>query len=156
MTSARVREIADFLGARGTRVDYSGSDASGRMVDAARERHPNLRFERGELPVPGPGTPRYDVLLCSGLFHVKLRSPDDEWWTHVCETLRRMFDSCRIGIAFNLMSDQVDFRSPDLFYAEPGRTLDFCRHELSRRVVLRHEYPLYEYTVYVYRADAQI
>ena len=61
---------------------------------------------------------------------------------------------CRSGIAFNLITDQVDFREPQLFYADPTETLDFCRRALSRHVVIRHDYPLYEYTTYVYRSAA--
>jgi hypothetical protein len=53
------------------------------------------------------------------------------------------------------MSDHVDFRSDDLFYSDAGETLDFCRRELGRFVTLRHDYPLYEYTVYVYRQGMQ-
>lgn len=147
--------LADFLCSKDVKADYSGSDASREMVEAARLRHPDLRFDCRELPDPTPETRRYDVLLCSGLFHVKLRNSEEQWWAFVRQTLRRMFGSCRIGIAFNLMSDQVDYRSPDLFYAKLGQTLDFCRHELSRRVALRHDYPLYEYTVYVYRDEAE-
>ena len=47
--------------------------------------------------------------------------------------------------------DRVDFRSPSLYYANPGEVVDFCCRELSRYVVLRHDYPLYEHTIYVYR-----
>jgi hypothetical protein len=38
-----------------------------------------------------------------------------------------------------------------LFYAKAADVLAFCRRELSRWMVLRHDYPLHEYTVYVYR-----
>ena len=65
--------------------------------------------------------------------------------------LRRMYESCRRGIAFNLMSDRVDFRNPDLYHSSPAETLDFCQRELSRSVRLRHDNPHYEYTVHVYR-----
>ena len=65
--------------------------------------------------------------------------------------LRRMYEVCRVAIAFNLMSDRVDWRSPPLYHAPAGEVLDFCRAELSPWVVLRHDYPLHEYSVYVYR-----
>ena len=48
--------------------------------------------------------------------------------------------------------DHVDYQSDDLYYANMGETLEFCQKMLSRYVVLRHDYPLYEYTVYVYRS----
>ena len=73
------------------------------------------------------------------------------WWRFVREALRRMYAMCRVAIAFNLMSDRVDWRAKDLFYAPRGAVLDFCRAELSPWVILRHDYPLHEYTVYVHR-----
>ena len=66
-------------------------------------------------------------------------------------TLRHMFAACDVGIAFNAITDVVDYRSDDLWYSNAGEMLRFCQTELSRHVTLRHDYPLYEYTVYVYR-----
>jgi hypothetical protein len=63
-----------------------------------------------------------------------------------------MYALCHEAIAFNCLSDQVDYRAPGLHYERPGDVLDFCRHALSRWVVVRHDYPLHEFTVYVYRA----
>ena len=145
--------LVDLLAERASGARYSGSDLSPAMVAAARERHPAASFQlRDALADPGE---QFDVVLCSGLFHVKLDRPEAEWRSFVELCLHSMFDSSRVGIAFNLMSTHVDFRSPDLFYADPAWTLEFCRDELSPWVVLRHDYPLYEYTTYVYRDAPQ-
>ena len=142
--------LHDFLRRKGIATDYTGSDASSRMLESARRLYPKARFEALDLRQGSPAE-RWDVVLCSGLFTVKLAHTDEAWWRFVRETLRRMFDMCRVAIAFNLMSDRVDWRTKDLYYASPGAVLDFCRAELSRWVILRHDYPLHEYTVYVYR-----
>jgi SAM-dependent methyltransferase len=143
--------LHDFLAARGVGARYTGSDLSSAMVATARALHPGVRFERRDLlgePLPAE---RWDVVLCSGVFTVKLESSDADWWVLVESMLHRMFALCRIGIAFNLMSDRVDWRSPALYYASPGAIVSFCRSELSPFVVLRDDYPLHEFTVYVYR-----
>jgi len=142
--------LLDFLRERGVRARYSGSDLSPAMVESARARHPGVDFERRDLLAEAPAR-RYDVVVCSGLFHVKLEHSPETWRHFVQEMLRRMFAMCRVGIAFNLMSDHVDFRAPNLYYAPVAETLDFCRQELSRFVSVRHDYPLHEYTTYVYR-----
>jgi SAM-dependent methyltransferase len=145
--------LYDYLRAHGIEADYTGLDASAEMVAAARARHPDVRFECGDLSAgTTDGDEAFDVVLCSGVFHVKLDAPEAEWETFVHGMLRAMYARCREGIGFNLMSDQVDYRSPDLFYADPARFLDFCRGELSRYVTLRHDYPLYEFTVHVHRS----
>lgn len=143
--------LYDYLGQCGIEAEYCGIDLSEAMVEAARRRHARVSFERRDVLLePMPGT--YDVVLCSGLFHVKLDNRERDWRDFVERMIRRMYEMCRVAIAFNLMTDQVDSRSPNLFYANPGEMLDFCRRELSRFAVVRHDYPLYEYTIYVYRA----
>ena len=150
---AGVGHLYDHLRARGIDADYTGLDASAEMVSAARARHPGVRFECGDLAGgTTDGDETWDVVLCSGVFHVKLDAPEAEWEAFVIGMLRAMYAHCREGIGFNLMSDQVDYRSADLFYANPARILDFCRDELSRYVTLRHDYPLYEFTVHVHRS----
>ncbi len=142
--------LLDYLVAREIDARYSGSDLSAEMVEAARKLHPEVPFHRrGALEAASDS--EYDVLLCSGLFHVKLDSDDSEWRGFVEAVIRRMYASCRVAIAFNLMSDHVDYRAPELYYANPGEILDFCRREVSRYATVRHDYPLYEFTTYVYR-----
>jgi len=142
--------LLDFLRARGIDARYSGSDLSAEMIAAARARHPGIPFERADL-LADELAPS-DVLVTSGLFHVKLAASDADWSAFVRDMVRRMYTLCRHAIAFNLMSDQVDFRVPELAYTSPAETLAFCQRELSRHVRLRHDYPLHEYTVHVLRA----
>jgi cyclopropane fatty-acyl-phospholipid synthase-like methyltransferase len=145
-----VGHLYDHLLRRGADVRYTGIDLSASMVEAARQRLPEVRFERRDL-LHWETPETWDAVLCSGLFHVKLDAPDDAWRAFIHEMLRRMYARCRAVVAFNLMSDQVDYRTPGLHYADPGEILDFCRRELSRHVVVRHDYPLYEFSVHVHR-----
>lgn len=145
--------LAEYLEASGRRAQYSGSDLSEAMVDAARARRPDLPFERRDI-LEGPAGVEHDVLLCSGLFHVKLEQPEETWRAFIEAMVRRMYAMCRVGVAFNLMSDRVDYRDPALYYASPSDMLAFCRRTLSAHVALRHDYPLHEYTVYVYKQPA--
>ena len=142
--------LYDFLKTRRIDVQYSGSDLSAEIVEAARRRHPGVRFEYRDL-LADPPMPVVDLLFCSGLFHVKLNYDESAWSGFVEQMVGRMFALCRVGIAFNLISHQVDYRADNLYYSDPRRMFDFCRARLSRYVTLRHDYPLHEYTVYVYR-----
>ena len=65
--------------------------------------------------------------------------------------LRRVWPRAREGLAFNVMSKHVDWERDDLFHLSTDLLLAFLKSELSRHVVIRHDYGLYEYTVYVYR-----
>jgi hypothetical protein len=69
--------------------------------------------------------------------------------------IRKMFSLARRGIAFNMMTSHVNFMAPNLYYKNPLEIIAFCASELSRRFRVDHAYPLYEYTVYVYRDHAR-
>jgi SAM-dependent methyltransferase len=142
--------LLDYLREADIAADYSGSDLSPAMVEAARRLHPGARFEQRDLLLEAP-EPSYDVVVCSGLFHASLGLPEDVWRRFAQEMVQRMWALSREAIAFNLMTDQVDRRAPALHYANPGAWLDFCRRALARHVALRHDYALHEYTLYVYR-----
>jgi hypothetical protein len=157
LTGRTIHEIAagaghllDYLGQEGIEARYSGSDRSRAMLEAARRAHPGVCFEQRDA-LDGLPSNTWDVVVCSGLFHVKLDAADADWKTFVESTVRSMFESCKVGISFNLISDRVDFRTDQLYYSNPAEMVDFCLNELSRDVVLRHDYPLYEYTIHVYR-----
>ena len=141
--------LYDHLRERGIDARYRGTDLSAEMIAAAHARHPAVSFERADLLVDELAPA--DVLVTSGLFHVKLANSDAAWDEFVRDMLRRMFALCRHAIAFNLVSARVDYRIPELFYSDPAATLRFCQDELSRHVRLRHDYPLFEYTVHVFR-----
>ena len=145
--------LCDFLRQRGVNADYSGSDLSAEMIAAARRRHPGVRFERADLMADE--LPPADVVVTSGLFNVKLQAAEDAWAEFVRDMLRRMFALARHALAFNLMSDRVDFRIPELYYTSPPETLAFCQRELAHHVRLRHDYPLHEYTVHVHRGPTR-
>lgn len=141
----------DFLRDRALDVGYSGSDLSSDMVEAARRRHPNAEFvHRDILDLDGDSGERFDYLFCSGLFHVKLDCPDPEWGAFVETAVRRMYERCDVAIAFNMMSNRVDYRAAELYYSDPEAMRSFCE-QLGGRVILRHDYPLYEYTVHVFK-----
>ena len=144
--------LVDYLGEAGIEAHYSGSDLSQAMVRAARRRHPEIDFEQRDI-LGDTGAGLYDVVLCSGLFHVKLDHTEEEWRRFMEPMLRRMFDMCRVAIAFNAMRDDVDYRLDTLYYPAVGQLVEFCRRDLSRAVVARLDYPLHEQTLYVYRTS---
>ena len=48
------------------------------------------------------------------------------------------------------MSKQVDWERDDLFHLPLDLLADYLTRNLSRHFVIRNDYGLYEYTVYVY------
>ena len=95
----------------------------------------------------------YDYVFLSGVFNNIMENN----WEFMKLTLRKMFNACNKGIAFNAMSTYVDYFDEELFYVDPCKVFDFCKKELSSKVTLRNDYLIkensipFEFAIYVYK-----
>ena len=137
-----------FLDARVELARYRGCDVSEAMVAAAREhvRDPRAAFACAAEPAEDA-----DYGFASGIFNVRLDADEAAWAEHVRGALRTLHARSARGFAFNALSTRVDWRAEGLYYADPAEYLAFCQAELSPRVALLHDYPLYEWTMVVLR-----
>jgi hypothetical protein len=127
---------------------YRGYDISPEMVAAAR-RH--VTDARAEFVESSDVDRDADYSFVSGTFNVRRGASEETWRAYVQDVLRQLAQRSRRGFAFNLLTTYVDWRSDDLFYADPADFFTFCRSELSSRVTLFHDYPLYEWTMIVHK-----
>jgi hypothetical protein len=94
----------------------------------------------------------FDYVVMNGIFNYKGALSQEDMFAYLCDIIRRVSEKATIGIAFNVMSKQVDWERDDLFHLPVDRLLTFLSREVSRYVVIRHDYGLYEYTAYVYKS----
>jgi SAM-dependent methyltransferase len=139
-------------------IDYTGIDIVESMIAHGREHHPQATFLHGDI-LDLDASKHYDFVVCNGTLTQKLAASQSEMEMFAKRLIRKMFELATHGIAFNLMSNQVNFMVPNLYYKSPIETLAFCLGELSPRVRLDHGYSslvngrgkYYDYTVYVYK-----
>lgn len=141
--------LLDHLESVGWDGTYTGFDLSADMIAEATRLHPG----RGRFVATMPAQGSADVVVASGLFNVKLDIDDAEWQEHVDRTLLAMFERCRVGMAFNVLTSYSDHERmrPSLHYGSPSRYFDFVAANCSRRVSLLHDYGLFEFTILVRR-----
>ena len=150
-----VGHLFAFLTKCGFAGEYVGYDISSGMVDLARSRYPSARFEQRDLLSNPPGGDVFDMAVVSGIFN-NLVSDNESLIRRVLAVL---FGSVRQGVAFNALSHFVQYRDAGLYYHDPVKIFEFCKTELSPRVVLRHDYEIkpgvipFEFTMYLYKAD---
>ncbi|WP_420349345.1 class I SAM-dependent methyltransferase [Pelagibius sp.] len=146
-------DLYDYLKRRGIAVSYTGLDITPDMVAEARQRFPAAEFRQGSLlGTLDPPLQRVDYVVASGIFYLRRERP----FEHLQASVRRMFELCSKGIAFNCLSlwgDKAGDAS-DEYREAPARCLEFCR-SVSPRVALRHDYHPGDFTVYL-RKEAQI
>jgi SAM-dependent methyltransferase len=140
--------LAEFLGETHAGFQYVGMDISEEMRSAAKERGLNVVGSFEEAPV-------CDYAVASGIFNVRLTTPDDEWRSYILDTLRKMDAKSRRGIAANFLTSYSDreLMRDYLYYADPCALFDWAKRNLSKQVALLHDYGLYEFTLLVQKGD---
>jgi SAM-dependent methyltransferase len=132
-------------------IEYHGLDISARFLALCRSKFPSTPFICADLLQDSLDLPEFDYIVMNGVFTEKRALSQDAMWNYARELLVRTWPHARHGLAFNVMSKQVDWERHDLFHLSCDVLLAFLKAELSRHCVIRHDYGLYEYTTYVYR-----
>lgn len=143
----------DYLRQKGVDCRYVGSDLSARMIEAARQRlGRDVELHVGSIEEESAlEWAKADYLVGCGIFTVRDSIAPEPWWDYVQCMIGRMFEASEIGCAFNVMTSFVDFQDDHLFYVSPQEVMNFCVENLTRKIVIRHDYPLWEYSVFLYR-----
>jgi len=127
-------------------MTYTGIDIVTEFLEVAKERHPSAEFIETDV-FDLPENSEFDYVVSSQAFNNKLAHTDN--WGLVKDVLARCFKIAHKGMAFDFMSSHVDFREERLYYFDPCVVFDFCK-SLTKRVMLRHDYPLFEFCVYLF------
>ena len=131
-------------------LEYTGLDLVEGMLADAVKYHPEGSFLNQDFSIMG-SKKKYSYIVCNGILTQKLNTPGLEMDHFAKKIIRKMFELCEIGIAFNIMTNKVNFYSNNLYYKSPSEMVSWCMDEVSTKIKLDHSYPLYEYTIYLYR-----
>jgi len=133
---------------KGFELKYFGVDITPAMVEAAQKRFPDAKFQVTNLLEDVKGN--YDYVIASGIFYLRQKNPQQ----FLENTIKKLFEKCRVGVAFNSLSGWSRRQEAGEFYADPLRTVDFCR-TLCPFVTLRHDYHPKDFSVYLRREAYQ-
>ncbi len=131
-------------------ISYSGLDLSPQFLACSRGKFPHVTYYELDILVDDR-LPMFDYVVMNGLFNAKCDMSFEDMLAYFQRLVRRVFAHTRKGLAFNVMSKQVDWEREDLFHVPFDLMASFVTREVSRHFVFRHDYGLYEYTTYVYR-----
>jgi SAM-dependent methyltransferase len=133
---------------------YEGLDISPAFITACRRKYPQIRFHEADILAPGSGLAparQYDYAILNGVFTEKLAMSHAEMSNFFQKMLMAAFEFARKGVAFNVMSKHVDWERSDLFHLPFDEMAGFVTRNVTRNFVIRNDYGLFEYTVYLYR-----
>ena len=147
-------ELLSRIRERGlSHVRYVGVDRSALALDLARAKFPQAEFHLLDVNAEGADLDRLacDYLVANGLFTFRQGLSEQEMRGFLERSVRAVWPKVRRGIAFNVMSKQVDWQREDLFHASMDDMAAMLHSLAGRRVRLRADYGLYEYTCYAWR-----
>jgi SAM-dependent methyltransferase len=138
---------------QGIELEYTGVDVVANMIEWASEHSVSGKFILGDI-LYLPLDTHFDYVVCNGILTQKLETEASKMDAFAARLIRRLFELSRIGVAFNVMTSKVNFYSNNLYYRNPSEMLAWCQTEITPFVKLNHAYPLYEYTVYLYKEQS--
>jgi ubiquinone/menaquinone biosynthesis C-methylase UbiE len=142
--------LADYyehLRKKGVNVRYTGVDIVPELIQAARVAHPDLDLQVRDLQEDPFSDSSFDYVVCSQVFNLHFGCGKND--ALVRDLMGIMFRTARHGVAIDLLTSYVDFKQEQLYYFQPEEIFSYAKH-LTRRVTLRHDYPLFEFCIYLY------
>jgi SAM-dependent methyltransferase len=143
--------LIQYLIERGYQFTYTGYD----MNEAAIEEGSKLfaGMNNVTLTTDEANLRPADYCIGSGLFNMKLETPQDEWEAYMLRTIERLWMLSSKGMAFNSLTkySDADKMRADLYYADPCWLFDYCKTKLSKQVALLHDYGIHDFTMLVRR-----
>ena len=135
-------------------LEYHGLDASPAFCALSRNKYPENNYICLDVIAEPEKLGEFDYVVMNGVFTEKRDLTFEEMFEYFKQVMRVVFPKVRCGLAFNVMSKAVEWERADLFHLPTDALIFFLVQELSRHFVIRNDYGLYEYTVYVYKEPA--
>lgn len=129
---------------------YAGLDINKSFYDYCVPKYPNSDFFNLDILVDN-SIPEYDYIICNGTFTEKRELSYDDMLIFFKSAVEKLWNKTKKGMAFNVMSKIVDWERDDLFHVSFDDLAWFLKQNISRDFIIRSDYKLYEYTVYVYK-----
>jgi trans-aconitate methyltransferase len=138
-------DLATYLKTRFEDFSYTGVDIAWLFLERAKELHPEHEFFCADI-IEEEFERRADYFILSGAMNFRVRDN----MNLTTAMLRKMFELADKGVAINFLSTYVNYEKPHNFHHSPEEMFAFAR-TLTKWVALRHDYPLWEFTLYLYK-----
>jgi trans-aconitate methyltransferase len=139
-----------YLRNEGWHGQYVGVDIVDELLREAKIQYPDITVRNEDILTTNTRT-QFDYVISSGVFNAKLQH--EENYIYILQMLKRMYELATVGVAGDFMSSYTDFQHEIAFHAEPEKIFTMAK-TLSKRILLRHDYMPYEFTIYLYKDDS--
>lgn len=131
---------------------YFGVDIVPALIEEGKKRYSgsNIQFlcaDFSELKIE----PMFDYAIASGIFNFKLLHEDN--YHYIEHIIQKSLKLCTIGIAFDFLSDKVDYEYEETFHNSPEKILSIA-YKYSRNIVIRNDYMPFEFSLFITKDDS--
>jgi SAM-dependent methyltransferase len=146
-----------FLKNKKIKFTYIGSDISKEMINCAKNNYVNKKINLLNINLLEINNKTMlkklsaDFVVANGLFTVKTNLSNKYWWLFIRKMLKKMFYITEECLVFNCMKTDVDYKDKHLYYQSLDKLLKFIEKNLSKKIVIKQDYQLYEFMVYIYK-----
>ena len=139
-----------LLKQKSSNYEYLGIDIVEDLINEAKniyKNENNINFILDDfLKVPLDKT--FDIIVASGVFNFKLL--DNNNYEFIEAFMKKAFELSKDGIAFDFLSNKVDFQYEHTFHSDPLKILDMA-YKLSKNVILKNNYMPFEFSVFIFK-----
>lgn len=133
-------------------IEYTGLEISNKFFNESKQKFPKNNYILGDILKDNNLLQnKYDYIVMNGVFTEKRNLSYEDMFEYFEKMITRIYSYCNKGIAFNVMSKQVDWEIDTLFHVPMDDMANFLTKKISRNFIIRNDYGLYEYTVYLYK-----
>ncbi|MEC7641016.1 MAG: class I SAM-dependent methyltransferase [Nitrospinota bacterium] len=133
------------------KIHYSGLDLNPKSIECGKNKFPEVEFFCVDILKNPEQVRPFDYIVMNGVFTEKIDLSFESMLAYFKQMIRVVFPKVDQGIAFNVMSKQVEWEKDFLFHLPLDTLADFLTKEISRNFIIRNDYQLFEYTTYVYK-----
>lgn len=136
----------------GNRYSYLGIDLVPDLIGEARERYTRkgIDFSTGDF-LSVELERDFDYVVASGIFNHRLNAANN--YELIEATMAKAFSVARDGLAFDFLSDKVDYQLEHTFHSSPEKILAMA-YKYSRNVILRNDYMPFEFAIFISKDDS--
>jgi len=136
-------DLFGYLDYQKIKVNYHGIDINENLVSMGKKIYPKASLEYRDFEKK-KFTKKFDWVIASGI------TSHGSTYSHLTNIIKEMFRICKKGCSINFVSDNVDYKSKNLFYSSPEKIVSITKL-ITNRFVLKHDYMPYEFTLYLYK-----
>jgi SAM-dependent methyltransferase len=134
-----------YLRERGIEARYVGYDINPNLIEVARGVYPDAEFYVKDIETDT--FPEFDYIVSTSAFNSPLTGKDN--YSYAENILSICYNHSKKGVAIDFLTSYADFQNPVLFHYSPERIFSIGK-KITKRVCLRHDYPLFDFCIYLY------